>query len=326
MDRQKQKQKEKARKLRAKAKVRSRYDRELIESLRSLIVDYLDAKEVYYFDTPNGYSGCCPIHDDNRPSFSVFGENHQRWKCFACNKGGDIFDLSIAMGLARNFREAVREVAQALGLEIPDSEGEVPVFEADTPARSEPERTPTNLNDDEKEGILATRYMFRRAVRRTPKLVRDIAASTGIPADTLKQAARGDSGLGLVANRLTYVYPTGLKVRNPKGMIPRFYWQLGRPDAPWRFERIALRKAETVYLTEGESDALALLAAGVEENSRSAVVASPGTSFPRHWASLFAGKDVVICFDFDAPGQAAAAEVARLLETHARSVSILRPR
>lgn len=35
----------------------------------------------------------CPFHEDVSPSFDVFGENLERWGCYPCAEGGDVFDL-----------------------------------------------------------------------------------------------------------------------------------------------------------------------------------------------------------------------------------------
>ena len=36
------------------------------------------------------YFGLCPFHDDHSPSLSVSKER-QMFKCFVCNKGGNVF-------------------------------------------------------------------------------------------------------------------------------------------------------------------------------------------------------------------------------------------
>lgn len=35
--------------------------------------------------------GCCPLHDDRSPSFTIF-DGGARWHCFGCNLGGDVLD------------------------------------------------------------------------------------------------------------------------------------------------------------------------------------------------------------------------------------------
>ena len=79
-------------------------------------------------------------------------------------------------------------------------------------------------------------------------------------------------------------------------------------------------ETQTVYVTEGESDCLALVAAGLEADGTAVCVASPGTSFPRDWAPLFRGKRVVLCFDTDQPGRTATATVAAILKGYASEI------
>jgi DNA primase len=78
----------------------------------------------------------------------------------------------------------------------------------------------------------------------------------------------------------------------------------------------------TVYVTEGESDSLALIASGLEADGSAVCVAAPGTSFPRDWAPLFHRKRVVICFDTDPAGRAAALKVAAMLRGYASEIHI----
>lgn len=49
--------------------------------------------EVEEGDT-GGLSAFCPFHEDrNRPAFTVFGDNLDRWGCWACGINGDVLDL-----------------------------------------------------------------------------------------------------------------------------------------------------------------------------------------------------------------------------------------
>lgn len=38
------------------------------------------------------FKGSCPLHSDNSPSMVIY-PGEQRWWCFQCNQGGDVFDL-----------------------------------------------------------------------------------------------------------------------------------------------------------------------------------------------------------------------------------------
>ena len=72
------------------------------------------------------YKGNCPFHQERTPSFHVFPER-QSWRCFgACATGGDA--LSFVMRAENlEFREAIRRMAQQVGLPLPDrrNSGEV---------------------------------------------------------------------------------------------------------------------------------------------------------------------------------------------------------
>jgi len=60
--------------------------------------------------------GLCPLHPEKTPSFFVFTDS-QRWHCFGCNMGGDVFDLvQAAEGLDAS--AALTELAREAGVEL----------------------------------------------------------------------------------------------------------------------------------------------------------------------------------------------------------------
>jgi DNA primase len=63
------------------------------------------------------FSGLCPFHNEKTPSFSVHA-SRQFYHCFGCGESGDVF--SFIQKIERiTFPEAVRFVAQKLGIPIP---------------------------------------------------------------------------------------------------------------------------------------------------------------------------------------------------------------
>ncbi len=56
----------------------------------------------------------CPLpgHQDGTPSFRVFARG---WICFGCNRRGGILDLVVALGRARDRREAAAWLEGRLG-------------------------------------------------------------------------------------------------------------------------------------------------------------------------------------------------------------------
>ncbi len=62
------------------------------------------------------FKGLCPFHTEKTPSFFVFPEN-QRWHCFGCGQGGDVFNFVMALN-GLDFRTALEELARQAGVEL----------------------------------------------------------------------------------------------------------------------------------------------------------------------------------------------------------------
>lgn len=289
----------------------------LLNPLRVRLPEYLAARGVELRRIGTRLVARCPVHEDRSPSFAVFGTHHDSCGCYPCGFKGDVFAVSRWLGRSSTFPEAVAEVSATLGIHLPDA----PAGRATRP--QPPARKPEPpfvLSDAEREIIHAAQLAFSDAFHGEDAIIDRIIASLGLDRETLRHASFGSSGLGLADGWLCYRYPDGLKWRNPDTKAKcRFRWIVGKATSPWRMEWVK-PETSTVYLTEGESDALALIAAGIEADESAVCVASPGTSFKRSWAPLFDGKRVVICFDDDPPGKAATAEVAAMLHGSAAEI------
>jgi len=64
----------------------------------------------------NDYWGCCPFHEEKSPSFHV-NASTGLWKCFGCQKGGDIFDY-VREREGLEFPDAVRYLADRANIEL----------------------------------------------------------------------------------------------------------------------------------------------------------------------------------------------------------------
>jgi len=299
--------------------------------MRPRLPEYLAARGVQLHKRGARLVGKCPCHDDSKPSFAVL-PNGKTCGCFPCDFKGDVFAVSQWMGRASNFPEAVQEVAAALGVCLPQDAARPAIRHATLPQRpaKRPE-PPYVLSDSDRQKIHAARLAWTDAFHSGDPIVDRIAASLGLDRETLRHASWGESGLGLAAGIygkptwLCYRYRDGLKWRNPDTQAdPRFQWIIGTATHPWRMEWASKPEVRTVFLTESESDCLALIQAGLEADGTAACVASPGTGFSHAWAGLFTGKRVAICFDLDPPGQAAAVKVAAWLKGYAASVAIVK--
>jgi DNA primase len=65
------------------------------------------------------YKACCPFHDEKTPSFTVT-PSRQTYHCFGCGVHGNAIDFLIEYDHL-SFREAVAELAQRAGMQVPDS-------------------------------------------------------------------------------------------------------------------------------------------------------------------------------------------------------------
>lgn len=138
-----------------------------------------------------------------------YGTHHETCGCFPCGFTGDVFEVSKWLGRSSTFPEAVADVADTLGVYLPQSAAGTPLHPATTTARptKQPE-PPFTLSDANQEMIHALRF-----------------------------GSWGASGLGLAEGWLCYAYPQGLKWRNPDTTAkPRFRWLVGKAVAPWRME------------------------------------------------------------------------------------------
>ena len=78
-----------------------------------IVGDYVKLKKA----GAQNYSGLCPFHNENTPSFSVHA-TRQFFHCFGCGASGDVFSFVQKIENV-TFPEAVRAVAQKLGIALP---------------------------------------------------------------------------------------------------------------------------------------------------------------------------------------------------------------
>ncbi len=64
----------------------------------------------------SSYSGCCPFHADKSPSFHI-NPNTGLWKCFGCQKSGDIFSFIMEREHVE-FPDAIRYLAERAHIEL----------------------------------------------------------------------------------------------------------------------------------------------------------------------------------------------------------------
>src|SRR5882724_2498685 len=96
-----------------------------------IVGDYVTLKKT----GAQNFGGLCPFHKEKTPSFSVHATK-QFFHCFGCGASGDVFSFVQKMENI-TFPEAVRAVAQKLGIELPKQQFSGPAEAAEAKLRGQ---------------------------------------------------------------------------------------------------------------------------------------------------------------------------------------------
>jgi hypothetical protein len=300
----------------------------------------------------------CPYGAHSRPKLEVSERDGVGVAmCRACDRGGTVYDVAagvLGLDARKDFPAVVQAVADAVGYVLRDDAAETPrkshrkrktgfsrpLGAVATPALSRTVEKPLEyLPPDEEAAAL-------EAVRRAadnPARMAEYADLLGLPLDVLMfhtdiQEAAPFGLLGLdERGRLLYVYThrpadgepvrvVGVKTRNLPGAEPRFLMR-GSKQMPWGWDSVDA--AGLVFVTEGESDALAVRAAlwawlddwahnepdtFPAADAWPVVVGKPDAgTFRDTWARRLVGKDVELIVDNDDAGRKGAEKTAGIL-------------
>ncbi len=287
------------------------------------------------------FMGLCPFHGEKSPSFSV-SPSKQFYHCFGCGKSGDAIKF-LTEHTGASFREAVEDLAQQVGLQVPDDDTSP---EERARAAEQRQRQVTLSDVLEKAG-----EAYRKQLKLSPRAI-DYCKGRGLSGEVAKRFGLGyapegwrslagvfahyddpllvESGLVILNSedgedekrydrfRDRLMFP----IRSVKGECIGFGGRvlgdekpkyLNSPETPvfskgrelyGLYEaRDALRDAGYVLVTEGYMDVVALAQLGFPN-----AVATLGTACtPEHVHKLFRFTDaVVFSFDGDAAGRRAA--------------------
>ncbi len=288
--------------------------------------------------------GVCPFHAERTPSFHVSRER-QIWKCFGCDKGGDIFSFVMEME-GMTFPEALKHLAARAGVELPEYR---PTQE-------------TDKHDVLKKIHEVAAEFYATCLREYPngQVVRDYVATRSIGPELVNKFQLGASpdDWDVLVNLLSkkgFSEPDildsglGLKRKSGSGLVDRFRNRLMiplsdasgvvvgftarvMPGAPadqgkyvnspetaiyhkgsmlygLHLAKTAIRKSGEVIIVEGNLDVVASHKAHIEN-----VVGSSGTALTEMQLRTLARytKRLVFCLDDDAAGFAAAKRVVEL--------------
>ncbi len=123
----------------------------------SIISDYIPLKM-----QGKNYFGLCPFHDDHSPSMSVSKER-QLYKCFVCNKGGNVFNFVKDYENVSYF-EAVKIVANKVGIPFDYEYKEMPQKNKDLYEIMDFATNVYQNNLNSEEGSKAKEYLLKRNI------------------------------------------------------------------------------------------------------------------------------------------------------------------
>jgi DNA primase len=282
------------------------------------------------------FRGPCPLHGGEGPNFSV-DPARNIYKCFVCGEGGDVFSFPMKY-FGMGFTEAVRWVAERVGVEIPDVDRhrpeEDPNAELHQANAFAAEFFRQQLLEPE-VGLAAREYLAGRGI--TPAAcerfglgwgpegwsgLADAARAHGMDREVLLQlgllktssksgrdpydAFRGRVVFPIEALSGTVVAFGGRVIGPVEEHVPKY---LNSPESAvyhkgeilygMRWSRGAIRKEEVALVVEGYMDYVSLAAHGVEN-----VVAPLGTAFTQQQAELVAryASRIILLFDSDPAG------------------------
>jgi DNA primase len=157
-----------------------------------VVGDYVKLKKA----GAQNYSGLCPFHNEKTPSFSVHA-TRQFYHCFGCGQSGDLFSFVQKIENI-TFPEAVRAVAQKLGIALPKAS-------YSSPAEAQEAKLRTVLLEVHERACA----FFQECLRRPEGArAREYLSGRGLSEDTIKRFRIGyapDSGF-LLRDRLRGEY------------------------------------------------------------------------------------------------------------------------
>ena len=126
------------------------------------------------------FMGLCPFHGEKSPSFSV-SPSKQFYHCFGCGKNGNA--ISFLMDHAgMGFIEAVNDLAQSVGLQVPDDD----ISPQDRERAAAARQKQATLTDVLEKAADA----YRRHLRESPRAVASFKGR-GVSGQVAKQCGLG---------------------------------------------------------------------------------------------------------------------------------------
>ena len=280
------------------------------------ILTYCESRGIQLKRCGSSWAGKCPLHRERKGmSFSVWQDG--RWQCFgSCAKGGDVIDLELALG-GGTLPEAIERLGGAPIDYSRSDNAEQPAKEKPRPTADNPLLLPYVLSDDQLRLCTAAAGRLASSI----ELIRKVTEWRKWSEATIRELAL-EGSLGIDGDdRLAFIYDTGLKTRRRRNGEREIRWSFGKP---WFWRGAFIRDARTVYVCEGETDAITLIDSGIQSDGETCVIALPCANFKADpWDFLFSRKRLVIATDDDQAGQKAANQLVNALGSVASTMERL---
>lgn len=246
----------------------------------------------------------CPFHADNNPSFSVNDETN--WaRCWSCDWKGDIYSYEMDKRTL-GFSEALASLEK--------KEKHICRTRAYKPSKMAAKVVQQALTQEQ----VQTKQKAAKRLADDFDLCIHVAEKRNWRPETIQKLAK-EGVLGWNQGALAFIYDTGMKLRN--WPLRDIVWEIPGTGI-WRRSRIA--NASEIIVCEGETDAIALINTGLEDDSKYAVIALPSaTTIPKDLADLLKGKHVTLAMDNDQAGKNALYKLDELLSPVCASVSAI---
>ena len=316
-----------------------------IEEIKSRadIVDVI-GKVVSLKKTGSNYKGLCPFHSEKTPSFIV-NEQRQYFTCFGCGAKGDVLEF-VQRYYGLDFREAMEQLADQYGVILEQTysgESLDPLYEINHMAADYYYK---NLRKGPGPGLS---YAASREL--TKETLRDFGIGyAGDDWQGLYSYLKGKGckdkdllRLGLVSQSGDRIYDRFrgrlmFPILNTRGKVIGFGGRIlgkGEPKYLNSSESSVFQKKNNLYglnqaretitredraiIVEGYMDVISLHQAGVKN-----AVASLGTALTENQANLLKRytKNVVLCYDSDDAGVAAAMRGMDVLQSQGLNVRV----
>jgi DNA primase len=312
----------------------------------NIISDYIPLKM-----QGKNYFGVCPFHDDHTPSMSVSKER-QMFKCFVCNKGGNVFTF-VSEYENISFIEAVKKVADKVG--IPLDIGNYK--NADSKYKLEYEIMDfatkifqNNLNSE--KGIKAKEYLEGRSI--TEEVIKDFKIGYSLDDNSYlynvllkkKYELNTLDNLGLItkdgiSGYDKFVNRIMIPITNLDGHVVGFTGRIFNNEDSAKYintkETIIYKKGNILFnyynaknyikdeksaiLVEGNMDAIRVYSSGIKN-----VLALMGTALTKEQINILKGLRVpiILMLDNDAAGWLATNTIGDALSNNGVEVKVVR--